>query len=306
MSSRYQPRGVPLGGAPCGRWGAFSFLRSPSSRLLGAIVPGFSLSVPQVTARMRELDGKILQRSEPEMFSDCSMCDVSQSLDQGKDSESQHGLQMQQRESTGNRWGKSTLCKRRFKKCKDVPVRQNPAQKRERPYKSGEWGKSSWQRPALIKHQRICNGKKPYKCIVCGGGELRLSSALPRHQSSRAGQIPCHPTECAESFQHPWAEKRSECADCGKAFGQSSERVRHQRIHTDEWPCTCSECGKSSRSSTLVTHRRIHTGERPSVQGMWGAPPSSSTRGSIRGRDPTNAPSVGKASLTTRLSFSIK
>lgn len=68
---------------------------------------------------LREDPGKV---SANELFSDCSMGNVSQSLDQGKDSESQHGLQTQQGKSTGNRWGKSTLCERRLKKCKDVAV----------------------------------------------------------------------------------------------------------------------------------------------------------------------------------------
>ncbi|KAM9163879.1 uncharacterized protein ACDP82_001524 [Pangshura tecta] len=245
----------------------FSFPRSPSSRLLAGIMPGLSLSGPQVTARMRQPDGKILERWEPERFPDCSVGSVSQSLDQGKDSESQHGLEMQQRESTGNRWANPLSAADVSRSAKMCPCARARLRRESDPINVVK-GEKFLAAPSPYQTPENPRGKEALQMHgVCG--ELRLSSALLRHQRSHAGQAPCHPTECGESSSSPGAEKRSECADCGKASGQSSELSRHQRIHTDERPCTGSDCGKSfSRSSNLVTHQRIHTGERSR---MWGA-----------------------------------
>ncbi|XP_061430418.1 gastrula zinc finger protein xLCGF3.1-like [Lethenteron reissneri] len=157
-----------------------------------------------------------------------------------------------------------------------------------------ETGRRCWH-ATLIKMKRKKTG---HLCEECGRdlggrrfkkttvGEAKLPG-LPRKACTHCGKLlqdaVTSPGEeqflqtTTEEASSPFDESRAQaigaaserthtCLECGKAFPNNSQLVRHARIHSGKRPHVCSDCGKGfSDQYRLKVHSRLHTGEWPHV-----------------------------------------
>ncbi|XP_062033567.1 zinc finger imprinted 2 [Lepus europaeus] len=154
-------------------------------------------------------------------------------------------------------------------------------------------------RGALVRHEQIHSGKKPYECKQCGEA-FYLMPHLIRHQRTHFGRKRSQCSEgrksliqngnaCGQVRIHS-QEDYYECFQCGKAFIQNVHLFQHLKAHEaakpipSEFPCNktyliryqrkhdyvgkracqCCHCGKAfSQISHLIQHYRIHAQEKP-------------------------------------------
>ncbi|XP_074142677.1 uncharacterized protein LOC141554566 isoform X2 [Sminthopsis crassicaudata] len=174
--------------------------------------------------------------------------------------------------SVGENCHKCDLCRKNFKENSGLIKHKKICSGKKR-FECNECDKAFSQRAHLIQHQRIHTGERPYECNECGKA-FRRTIDLTQHQRIHTGEKPYECNQCERAFsqrahliQHQrihTGERPYECSECSKAFSWSTHLTEHQKIHTGEKPYECNECGKAFRKSTdLNRHQRIHTGEKP-------------------------------------------
>ncbi|KAI6075476.1 Zinc finger protein 746-like isoform X2 [Aix galericulata] len=148
----------------------------------------------------------------------------------------------------------------------------------ERPFQCPACGKSFNEKSNLNKHYRIHTGERPYCCPACGKGFIQKHH-LQKHQRIHGVQL-----------RAGWAgrpargggagERLYRCIECAESFPLQASLEEHQRRHTQQRPFQCSGCSKSFRHrQSLNHHQKVHAAASPPAAGVPG-----------RGQEPGTVP----------------
>ncbi|XP_065689165.1 zinc finger protein 783-like [Patagioenas fasciata] len=127
----------------------------------------------------------------------------------------------------------------------------------ERPFQCPACGKSFNEKSNLNKHYRIHTGERPYRCPACGKGFIQKHH-LQKHQRIHGGQLrggwAGRPPRASAA-----GERLYRCIECAESFPQKASLEEHQRRHTQQRPFQCSGCSKSFRHrQSLNHHQKVH------------------------------------------------
>ncbi|XP_063152101.1 zinc finger protein 436-like isoform X1 [Candoia aspera] len=108
------------------------------------------------------------------------------------------------------------------------------------------------------RNEKTCEIDGMQKAFPSGGTEAHVIPSKECGEGfGESSDLMKH--EIIHSGQKPYV-----CMECGKSFCQRGQFRIHERIHTGERPFKCTECGKGfSVRGHLTNHERIHTGEKP-------------------------------------------
>ncbi|NXI44226.1 ZN777 protein, partial [Galbula dea] len=127
----------------------------------------------------------------------------------------------------------------------------------ERPFQCPACGKSFNEKSNLNKHYRIHTGERPYCCPACGKGFIQKHH-LQKHQRIHGGQLrggwTGRPGRASAA-----GERLYRCIECTESFPQKTSLEEHQRRHTQQRPFQCNGCSKSFRHrQSLNHHQKVH------------------------------------------------
>ncbi|NWI32873.1 ZN776 protein, partial [Sula dactylatra] len=127
----------------------------------------------------------------------------------------------------------------------------------ERPFQCPACGKSFNEKSNLNKHYRIHTGERPYRCAACGKGFIQKHH-LQKHQRIHGVQLrggwAGRPARASAA-----GERLYRCIECAESFPQKASLEEHQRRHTQQRPFQCNGCSKSFRHrQSLNHHQKVH------------------------------------------------
>ncbi|XP_074757104.1 zinc finger protein 212-like [Athene noctua] len=128
----------------------------------------------------------------------------------------------------------------------------------ERPFQCPACGKSFNEKSNLNKHYRIHTGERPYRCPACGKGFIQKHH-LQKHQRIHGVQLrggwTGRPARASAA-----GERLYRCIECAESFPQKTSLEEHQRRHTQQRPFQCNGCSKSFRHrQSLNHHQKVHS-----------------------------------------------
>ncbi|OXB64225.1 hypothetical protein ASZ78_003673 [Callipepla squamata] len=136
----------------------------------------------------------------------------------------------------------------------------------ERPFQCPACGKSFNEKSNLNKHYRIHTGERPYCCSACGKGFIQKHH-LQKHQRIHGVQL-----------RGGWAgrprasaagERLYRCIECTESFPMQTLLEEHQRRHTQQRPFQCNGCSKSFRHrQSLNHHQKVHAAAAAPAAGL--------------------------------------
>ncbi|EHH17834.1 hypothetical protein EGK_14308 [Macaca mulatta] len=129
------------------------------------------------------------------------------------------------------------------------------------PFQSADGEMCFRHEQAHPSHRLPHQGEKPAQCTPCGMRSLPVDSTQARRcQQSREGPASWRESRGASSSVHSGEKAGSRLAQEESGHQQGDTEAQQ---HLAPAPCSCSECGERSPTSTLACHCRAHTGEKP-------------------------------------------